>query len=140
MSASNSRDIRQDKLRVTRAEALKRYANARLPASFNGRWSRRHWAHASLFASILALLGALVPGFDQALALPKHSQRASLALPLPQIGPKQAKAGPTRKGDSWQVINVRAGETAGDIFEQLQIPQADLALSLIHISEPTRRS
>ena len=127
MSASNSRDIRQDKLRVTRAEALKRYANARLPASFNGRWSRRHWAHASLFASILALLGALVPGFDQALALPKHSQRASLALPLPQIGPKQAKAGPTRKGDSWQVVNVRAGETAGDIFEQLQIPQADLA-------------
>lgn len=126
MSASGSRDIRQDKLRATRAEALQRYA-LRIPTSLNGRWSRRQWAHASLFASILVLLGALVPGLDQALALPQHSQRASLALPLPQIGPKQAKAGPTRKGDSWQVVNVRAGETAGAIFEQLQIPQSDLA-------------
>ena len=54
----------------------------RMPAGFNGRWTRRQWAHASLFASILVLLGALVPGLDQALALPQHSQRASLALPL----------------------------------------------------------
>ncbi len=125
MTASSPRDARQQQLRAARAEALKRYA--RMPPGFSGRWSRRQWAHASLFASIIALLGALVPGFDHALSLPEHSQRASLALPLPKIGPKQAVAGPTRKGDSWQVVNVRAGETASAIFEQLQIPKADLA-------------
>ena len=127
MTQSSPRDARQQKLSALRADALRRYAGLRMPAGFNGRWTRRQWAHASLFASIIALLGALVPGFDQALALPSHAPRASMALALPQIGPKHHVAGPTRKGDSWQVVNVRAGETASEIFDQLQIPQADLA-------------
>ncbi len=127
MTPSGQRDARQEKMRAQRAHALKRYAALRIPAGFNGRWTRRQWAHASLLGSIIALLGALVPGFDQALALPSQGGRASLALTLPQIGPHKAVAGPTRKGDSWQVINVRSGETASAIFEQLQIPQGDLA-------------
>ena len=127
MTQSSPRDARQQQLSALRADALHRYANLRIPHGFNGRWTRRQWAHASLFASIIALLGALVPGFDQALALPSHAPRASMALALPQIGPKKVVAGPTRKGDSWQVVNVRSGETASDIFNQLQIPQADLA-------------
>lgn len=127
MTQSSPRDARQQRLSALRAEALRRYASLRMPAGFNGRWTRRHWAHASLLASIIALLGALVPGFDQALALPSQAPRASMALSLPQIGPKKAVTGPTRKGDSWQVVNVRSGETASEIFDQLQIPQADLA-------------
>ena len=35
----------------------------RIPEGFKGRWTRRHWAHASLFATCGALLFALVPGF-----------------------------------------------------------------------------
>ena len=110
---------RQRQLRALRADALKRYAALRMPAGFNGRWTRRQWAHASLLATLVALLGALVPGLDQALALPSHAPRASLALPLPRIVPKDERSGPTRKGDSWQVVNVRPGETASAIFEQL---------------------
>ena len=123
----SQREARHEQLRIQRARALKRYAALRIPAGFNGRWTRRQWAHASLLGSIIALLGALVPGFDQALALPSQGGRASMALVLPQIGPHKTVAGPTRKGDSWQVINVRSGETASAIFEQLQIPQGDLA-------------
>ena len=44
-------------LRVLREAALHRKVAERLPAGFNGRWTRRHWAHASLFAT----LGALFP-------------------------------------------------------------------------------
>ena len=75
MTQSSPRDARQQKLSALRADALRRYAGLRMPAGFNGRWTRRQWAHASLFASIIALLGALVPGFDQALALPSHAPR-----------------------------------------------------------------
>ena len=38
-----------------------RDAGARFP--FNGRWTRRQWAHASLVATMVALLGTIVPGF-----------------------------------------------------------------------------
>ena len=49
---------RQRQLRALRADALKRYAALRMPAGFNGRWTRRQWAHASLLATLVALLGA----------------------------------------------------------------------------------
>ena len=118
---------RTKRLRALRAEALRRYASLGIPSALDGRWTRRQWAHAGLFATVMALLGALVPGLDQALSLPNDAPRASLALALPQIGPHRKASGPTRKGDSWQVVNVRSGETASEIFEQLQIPQSDLA-------------
>ncbi|MGY0504746.1 peptidoglycan DD-metalloendopeptidase family protein [Luteimonas sp. e5] len=127
MSAPDTDAAHQRRLRELRAKALKRYVTRRVSRGFNGNWTRRDWAHAGLFASILALLGTLVPGLDQALTAPGHAPRASLALPLPHIGPLHAPAADSRKGDSWHIINVREGETASAIFEQLEIPKADLA-------------
>lgn len=127
MTAFSPDATRKRQLRALRAEGLRRYVANRIPEGFNGRWSRRQWAHAGLAASIAALLAALVPGLDQALTLPGHAPRASLALPLPSLHGRRNAPVATRKGDSWQVVNVRAGETASQIFEQLQIPQADLA-------------
>lgn len=123
LDAARKKQRRQE----LRAKALKRYVTARIPEAINGRWTRRQWAHAGLAASIAGLLAALVPGLNQALSLPGHAPQASLALPLPSIGPGRSVQVSREKGDSWQIVNVRAGETASQIFEQLQIPQADLA-------------
>lgn len=131
MTDSGLDAARKQQLRKLRAEGLKRYVANRIPPGIAGRWSRRHWAHAGLAASIAGLLAALVPGLDQALTVSNHAPRASLALPLPHIGPNKAAAS-TTKGDSWQIVNVRAGETGSTIFEQLNIPQADLARLLKH--------
>ncbi|RMH89005.1 hypothetical protein EBB59_11070 [Lysobacter pythonis] len=127
MTASGRDATRERRLSVLRSEALRRYVAPRIPEGFNGRWTRRQWAHAGLCAGIAGLLAALVPGLDQALSVPGQAPRASLALPLPYIGPHKAAATNTAKGDSWQAVNVRKGETASQIFEQLRIPQADLA-------------
>ncbi len=132
MTVSGRDATRKQRLRVLRAEGLKRYVATRMPEGFSGRWTRRQWAHAGLAASIAGLLAALVPGLDQALSLEGHAPRASLALPLPQIGPHGVRTQQTVKGDSWQIVNVRAGETGSQIFEQLQIPQSDLARLLKH--------
>jgi hypothetical protein len=76
----------------------------RLPEGFKGRWTRRHWAHASLFATCGALLFALVPGFDHALASAPGSQRASFLLPLPQL-----QSNRSGNGDRWQTVTLKAG-------------------------------
>ena len=93
----------------------------RLPEGFKGRWTRRHWAHASLFATFGALLFALVPGFDQALESPSTAQRASFLLPLPQL---QANRGTS--GDRWQTVTLKAGQTLSAVFDELNIPQREL--------------
>ena len=68
----------------------------RVPAGFNGRWTRRQWAHASLFATLAALVAAIVPGFpanSQAAAAPVPT-RTTLALTLQEIGPPARAAIP----------------------------------------------
>ncbi len=77
----------------------------RIPEGFKGRWTRRHWAHASLLATLGALLAALIPGFDHALESSATGQRASFLLPLPQL---QANRG---NDDRWQGWN-RSGDCA----------------------------
>jgi murein DD-endopeptidase MepM/ murein hydrolase activator NlpD len=54
---------------------------ARLPAGFNGRWTRRQWAHASLFATLAALVAAIVPGFLRS-RQPAVADRARTTLAL----------------------------------------------------------
>ncbi|HET7125617.1 MAG TPA: M23 family metallopeptidase, partial [Lysobacter sp.] len=93
----------------------------RLPEGFKGRWTRRHWAHASLFATCGALLVALVPGFDHALESPSSAQRASFLLPLPQL---QANRG--TNNDRWQTVTLKAGQTLSAVFDELNIPQREL--------------
>ena len=63
MGKSGIDKARRARLDILREAALHRHVAARLPAGFSGRWTRRQWAHASLFATLAALVGAIVPGF-----------------------------------------------------------------------------
>ena len=46
----------QERLHVLHDTALHRKLKEHLPAAFNDRWTRRHWIHASLFATISAMV------------------------------------------------------------------------------------
>jgi murein DD-endopeptidase MepM/ murein hydrolase activator NlpD len=126
MSASESRSGRRARLDKLREAALHRKVLAKhLPAAFNGRWTRRHWAHASLFATLGALLAAIVPGFSA----PSTTQaslpmpRTTLALALPALPLSKLRA---PVADSWQLLTVQRGQTLGALFEQLDIPNATM--------------
>ncbi|MFC7301740.1 peptidoglycan DD-metalloendopeptidase family protein [Cognatiluteimonas weifangensis] len=127
MSAPESRSGRRARLDKLREAALHRKVLSRhLPAAFNGRWTRRHWAHASLFATLGALLAAIVPGFSgptsdvaqAALSAP----RTTLALTLPAL-PQSRRAPAT---DHWQLLTVQPGQTLGALFQQLGLPSATM--------------
>ena len=92
----------------------------RIPEGFKGRWTRRHWAHASLLATLGALLAALIPGFDHALESSATGQRASFLLPLPQL---QANRG---NDDRWQTVTLKSGQNLSAVFDELNIPQREL--------------
>jgi murein DD-endopeptidase MepM/ murein hydrolase activator NlpD len=99
-----------------------------LPAGFNGRWTRRHWAHASLFAMAGALVMAIVPGFSNALpndAQPEPSDaRMTMSLGLPPLPlARRQSALPT---DNWQLVSVASGETLSHLFERLDLSKSDL--------------
>ncbi len=93
------------------------------PAGFNGRWTRRQWAHASLFAMLGALVAAIVPGFSNAMQGPSHIPSANLALALPPLPLARLRE---QSGDSWQLITVQSGQTLGALFEELDIPAATM--------------
>src|SRR3546814_10218821 len=69
------------RIRNRRAAALNvKGLAAALPAGFNGRWTRRHWMHASLFAMLGTLVMAIVPGFSNAMS--SSQAQAASATPL----------------------------------------------------------
>ena len=56
---------RRERLKALREAALQRPVLARqISDGFNGRWSRRQWAQASLVATLGMLVAAIVPGFS----------------------------------------------------------------------------
>lgn len=119
--------ILQHNLARARADAARDAAQPPLARAFNGRWTRRHWAHASLFATIGMLCAAIVPGFSGALApAPAHTQRMVLALPLPRL-----KAG-ADDGDRWQSVTLRPGQTLSEVFAELGIPYSQLQAVMQH--------
>lgn len=120
MTAPDSGPGRRERLKSLREAALHRPVLARhLSDGFNGRWSRRQWVQASLFATIGMLVAAIVPGFGDLQAGSSQVAHHSMALPLPPLTLKQAHAHPE---DSWQVVRVERGQTLGAVFEQLGIP------------------
>lgn len=134
MSASETgsglRAARRERIQALREAALRRPVLARhLSAGFNGRWSRRQWVQASLFATLGLLVAAIVPGFSAPLATPMHSPRHSMALSLPPL-PTARRRGAV--GDSWQLVRVARGQTLGSLFEDLDIPAATLQRVLAH--------
>ena len=106
----------RERLGVLRETAVKRH----LP---EGRWTRRHWIHASLFTTIGVLMATIVPGFSSAIQAPVSQPRNTLLLELPDLSAAR-QAGTA--GDSWQVVRVKPGQTMGAIFEELGIPAATL--------------
>ena len=121
----NARRARLDNLREA---ALHRDVVARrMPAGFNGRWTRRQWAHASLFATLAALVAAIVPGFSANSPCRRPRTRRQPAprspSPLPPL-PLAKLRGQT--GDSWQIVRVERGQTLGSLFEDLDLPAATM--------------
>lgn len=121
-------EIRQNNLRKVKAQGE---ASALLskPAAFNGRITRRQWAHASLFATMGALLAALVPGMNEAMQSAEQPQMTSMALHLPQLSAAQ-KAG--QAGDSWQIVKVRRGQNLRSVLDDVGVPAEQRAALLAH--------
>jgi hypothetical protein len=97
-----------------------------LSDGFNGRWSRRQWAQASLFATLGMLVAAIVPGFSPVQTAPAPVARMSMALPLPSP-PMASLRG--HDGDSWQLVRVERGQTLASLFKQFGIFAVDAARS-----------
>jgi hypothetical protein len=51
------------RLSVQHENSLHSRLRQHLPAAFNERWTRRHWIHAGLFASIGLMVATIIPGF-----------------------------------------------------------------------------
>ena len=110
----------RERLDVLRDTVLHRQVRQHLP---KGRWTRRHWIHASLFTTIGVMIATIVPGFSNAIPAPVADSRTTLTLQLPDL--KQANAH-EHAGDSWHLVQVRPGQTLGSIFQELGIPAATM--------------
>ncbi|MCL1635920.1 peptidoglycan DD-metalloendopeptidase family protein [Luteimonas sp. SX5] len=129
MKKSGSGGERRERLMLLREAALHRKVLAKLPTGFDGRWTRRHWLHASLFATLGALVAAIVPGFSNAMQTPKALPQTSLALALPPLSLAQLRG---HAGDSWQIVSIERGETLSHVFDELGIPKSELQRVLSH--------
>lgn len=89
--------------------------------SFRGRWSREHWMLASMFATMGALVVAIVPGFANAMHTPAVA-RTTFALSLPAL-PNATSDVPV---DNWQIVRVRKGQTLASLFAELDLPANDM--------------
>jgi murein DD-endopeptidase MepM/ murein hydrolase activator NlpD len=115
---------RRERLNALREAALHRPVVARgVSEGFNGRWSRRQWAQASLVATLGMLVAAIVPGFSPSHDAPAPAARMSMALPLPSL-PVARLHGQT--GDSWQLVRVERGQTLASLFKQFGISAGTL--------------
>ena len=127
--------VRRKNLERARVNA-DRSISSLIPHDFRGRWTRRHWAQASVLTTMGALLVAIVPGFSQLLDAPVNvsAQRMTMALRLPK--PDQSAA----SQDRWQSVTLKPGQTLSGVFEELGIPYSQLERVMQHPSiKPTLR-
>src|SRR5688500_11143874 len=125
MGKSGIGNARRARLDILREAALHREViGQRLPSGFNGRWTRRRCALASLFATFAALVAAIVPGFSApAQSVASVAPRTTLALALPPLPLAKLKG---QAGDSWQVVHVERGQTLGSLFEDFDVPASTM--------------
>ena len=126
MTDSNHDAVRRENLERARANGAQGTSPLAIAHPFNGRWTRRHWAHASLFATIGALLAAIVPGFSSALEATPNTQRTTLSLALPQLRLTRADK------DHWQSVTLKQGQTLSAVFDELGIPYSQLEKVMQH--------
>ncbi|TBR12983.1 MAG: M23 family metallopeptidase [Lysobacter sp.] len=117
---TDTASARRARLDAIREATLHRQVTAHEGSGFNGRWSRRQWAHASLFAMAAMLAAAIVPGFDRPVVTRGNAPvaRHSMALALPPLPLARVQGA---QGDSWQVVQVRRGQTLASIMDELGI-------------------
>src|SRR3546814_19286708 len=122
MSTPESRSSRRARLEKVREAALHRKVLARHLPSFNGRWTRRQWAHASLFATLGALLAAIVPAFSAPALDPLHAAlkgpRTTPALALPALPVSRNR----NVVDPWPLVTVESGQTPRSLFQAPNLP------------------
>ena len=126
MTDSHHDAVRRENLERARANGAQGTSPLAIAHPFNGRWTRRHWAHASLFATIGALLAAIVPGFSTALEAAPNTQRTTLSLALPQLRLTRADK------DHWQSVTLKQGQTLSAVFDELGIPYSQLEKVMQH--------
>lgn len=90
------------------------------------RWSREHWALASVFAALAIFVAIIIPGFASAMrgaddAGARH--QVALALPPAESGEAQPAAD---AGPAWRTVEVQSGQTLGEVFEQVGVPTATM--------------
>jgi murein DD-endopeptidase MepM/ murein hydrolase activator NlpD len=130
--AQRGQRIRKRNLREVARQAAMLHEH--LPDAFqrdagSGRWTRRQWAHASLFATLGALVVAIVPGFSNAMQAQDRVPLTTMSLALPPLSTARLQA---QAGDSWQTVVVAKGQTLGSIFEELDVPAATMHALLAH--------
>ena len=126
-TASSKHDaVLRGNLEQAQASAAHDAATPQPAMAFNGRWTRRHWAHASLFATMGALVAAIVPGFSTVLEPAQGVQRTVLSLPLPRLQLSGDNV------DRWQSVTLRSGQTLSSVFNELGIPYSQLQTVMQH--------
>ena len=118
--------VLRENLERAQASAAHDAATPAAMHAFNGRWTRRHWAHASLFATMAMLIAAIVPGFSSAVQTRPSMQRTTLALALPKLRLHDGNA------DRWQSVTLKSGQTLSGVFDELGIPYDQLEKVMQH--------
>lgn len=135
-------DLHHDAVRRDNLERAR--ANADHPVTppkkhpFQGRWTRRQWAHASVVTTMGVLLVAIVPGFSNLLdsTMSAKAQRMTLSLTLPKASALAGKS----TDDNWQSVSLKPGQTLSGVFEELGIPYDQLERVMQHPKiKPTLR-
>jgi len=135
MSTSTSRTVRNRLVRLHNLrQALEQEARQTSPENpsspgFNGRWTRRQWAQVSLVATMVALLGTIVPGFATVLQPASTAPIQTMSLKLPPLSLARLQGSP---GDSWQTVAVKRGASLKHMFATLGIPETELKRVLAH--------
>ncbi len=128
MNASGMGQERDPVLQKPPSSSPVRSLRPRIPPGFNGRWTRRQWAHASLFATLGALVAAIVPGFDSAMQGPARTQTTSMVLTLPQVNLGERGV----SDDRWETVRLKKGQTLSEVFAELGIPYSQLERVMQH--------
>ena len=113
----------RERLRQKRFDTLHQHVVAKhLRNGFQGRWTRRDWAHASLFGTMAVLIAAIVPGLnsmpgDQALMKQQYS---AFVLPMPALHAESASA-----LNGWHSVRREKNDKIDDLLASLKLSKKD---------------
>ncbi len=110
----------RERLDILRDHSLRQQVRRHFPT---GRWTRRHWLHASLFTTMGVLIATIIPGFSSSMQSPALESVTTHPLALPALPEEKQHAALEHY---WQAVTVEQGQTLGGIFEAQGIPATTL--------------